>query len=264
MIVVRKAQMNFTADKAERAKQAWLHTERMNKIHQVRIDEIARNKTRIYVGDYWDYSPTDGSEAICIVEKSDSVKAIFEHSGTELCAVLNFASYKNPGGGFLGGSLAQEESLCHASFLYNVLSHDVLSGFYECNKEVMNDYLYTNRAAYSPNVMFASDDEKVKLIDVITCAAPNWTAASKYASKTREENTEALKERIDFVISIAEDRKVNTLIAGAFGCGVFGQDATEVAQIFKGRLAHTTIKKVIFPIPDEKNLNKFKEVFAQA
>ena len=40
----------------------------------------------------------------------------------EKIAVLNFASYQNPGGKFLEGSSAQEESLCHASTLYECLS----------------------------------------------------------------------------------------------------------------------------------------------
>ena len=31
----------------------------------------------------------------------------------------------------------------------------------------------------------------------------------------------------------SEKEKVDTLILGAYGAGVFGQDATEVAQIFK-------------------------------
>ena len=36
-----------------------------------------------------------------------------------LCVgVLNFASAKNPGGGFLNGSMAQEESLAIASAMY--------------------------------------------------------------------------------------------------------------------------------------------------
>lgn len=48
----------------------------------------------------------------------DSVSAIFEeHADNQKMAVLNFASYKNPGGMFIKGSKAQEECLCHESFL---------------------------------------------------------------------------------------------------------------------------------------------------
>ena len=39
-------------------------------------------------------------------------------AGAEKVCCLNFASAKNPGGGFLGGSQAQEESLARASGLY--------------------------------------------------------------------------------------------------------------------------------------------------
>src|SRR5688500_5061131 len=51
----------------------------------------------------------------------------------EPVGVLNVASAKNPGGGFLGGAQAQEESLARSSGLYASLRW--VSGFYEVHRQ---------------------------------------------------------------------------------------------------------------------------------
>lgn len=62
-----------------------------------------------------------------------STRQIYENALSDhKIAVLNFASYVQPGGEFLTGSIAQEECLCHESFLYNVLSR--MTDFYS-NKQ---------------------------------------------------------------------------------------------------------------------------------
>ena len=177
--------------------------------------------------------------------------------------MLNFASYKNPGGMFINGSKAQEECLCHASYLYNVLSQ-FTDKFYKWNNENKNRALYFNRALYSPGILFFDGVEDF-YCDVITCAAPNKSAAQQYGKVSVQENTDVLKSRIKFVLDIAADNQVDTLILGAFGCGVFGQDAEEVAGIFKEYLSNSygCFNKVVFAVPDDytNNLSAFRKVF---
>ena len=85
--------------------------------------------------------------------QTDSVSAIFKLPLEADVAVLNFADYKNPGGRFIDGSSAQEESLCHASFLYNVLSRRM--DYYDWNNLHKNKGLYLNRALYSSSLKMA-------------------------------------------------------------------------------------------------------------
>lgn len=104
---------------------------------------------------------------------------------------------------------------------------------------------------------------------MITCAAPNKASAQKYCHVSNAENHDVLESRIRFVLSIAEHEQVDTLILGAFGSGVFGQNGTEVAEIFKKLLTEEfwTFEKIIFAIPNDTrngNYQKFMNVMSDS
>ena len=188
----------------------------------------------------------------------DIAKDIFTNIG-----VLNFASYKYPGGMFLKGSAAQEEALCHESILYNVLIK-FNDTYYKSNREnskITGD-LYSNRGIFSPDIVFFhnNDNYTYTKANVITVASPNYR---NKAIINKNENTKALNSRIKFILDIAKDNNLETLILGAFGCGVFKQNPNEVANIFKYHLlsGKYNFKNIIFAIPYGNNYKEFSKVF---
>ena len=252
----------YYPNKEERAKLAQNHTKEMEDLYKDEIEDCI-DETLAYNVNSKFIEKRVNNKQIIIVDEIDSVGAVFKYVNiNEITAVLNFASYNNPGGNFINGSKAQEECLCHESYLYNVLKGRI--GYYKINHKNKNRSLYTDRALYSPNVRFTKECKDV-FCDVITCAAPNKTAAQKYYDVSDEENSEVLKERIEFVLKIAQDNGVDNLILGAYGCGVFGQDPLEVAKIFKEFLSgkYKCFNKVIFAIPNklEVNYRCFQRIF---
>lgn len=134
--------------------------------------------------------------------------------------------------------------------------------YYEPNRKRLNRALYENRALYSPGVKFFHGNEFS--CDVISCAAPNFYAARKYQNVDSEENSIVLDSRIRFVLDVAAANGVKTLILGAFGCGVFGQDPEEVASIFKKYLPGYPFDTIVFAVPDKASANyrSFSKVFS--
>jgi len=123
----------------------------------------------------------------------------------------------NPGGGFAWGSMAQEEALCSESVLYNVLAHNKFKSYYANNRKEVFDYKFADRGIYSPSVIFErpfwsnlrnANVNVINTCDVITVAAPN---RRRQTTTSAEENYNVLAKRIDFVLSIAQEQKVNTL-----------------------------------------------------
>lgn len=258
---------NYFQNREKRKERAIAHTRNMENLCPQQIEDCIKNTVTYGINGKTPTQP-DVKEVpsfTCNVEVDglDSVASLFAHK-SDKTAVLNFASYKNPGGMFIEGSSAQEESLCHASFLYNVLKEK--EDYYKWNKIHKNRALYTNRALYSQNVTFFSDDGRYTNADVITCAAPNYAAAEKYMSVLKEDNENVLYERIKFVLDVAEDNNVDTLILGAFGCGVFKQDAEVVAMRFRECLETYDyhFKNVYFSVLNlgkSDNYEKFEKIF---
>lgn len=249
----------------ERKNQAIWHTRQMESKFK---SEISHSVFK--TNEYNEFSRFESGKGnlpeIKIVDK-DSVTAVLEtrltHTNQKLC-VLNFASFKNPGGKFLEGSLAQEECLCMESTLYNVLS-TFKDSFYKNNMFYLNKGMYKNRALYSKDIVFERNGVKT-VCDVLTCAAPNYYAANRYQGVSKSENSVILESRIKYVLDVANKENVNVLILGAYGCGVFGQDAKEVASLFKKHLDSGAykFKEIVFAIPKSEhndNYQKFTEVF---
>lgn len=202
--------------------------------------------------------------AVSVVDQ-DTVAAILERGRgraqfTDL-AVLDFASFTNPGGGYERGSMAQEEALCTESFLYNVLSRNK-DWYAENRRRNLNCNLYRDRALVVPAVRFAREKTHA-YADVIVAAAPNASRARSEYNVKSDVLERAMRTRIRFALAIADQLGHDKLILGAYGCGVFGWEPETVAELFREELAtgDHVAREVIFAIPRVR-YNENHEVFA--
>ena len=256
---------NYWSRRNELSARAERHTAEMQKKYADKIAECV-GRSKIYGGDH--HSPKsfrfNGSRtSVTSLCKNTTTEALFLPSlANKNVTLLNFASYNNPGGAFLDGSSAQEESLCHTSFLYNVLSR--MPEYYYFNNKRKNKALYTDRAIFTPDVLFFDPagqndpNARTRTANVITCAAPNRSVLEKYGSFTEEMNLNALRQRVEFIRDICFENRCEAVILGAWGCGVFRQDARIVANMFMKAFENMPIT-VVYAVPDAPTYQVFAE-----
>jgi uncharacterized protein (TIGR02452 family) len=201
-----------------------------------------------------------------IFEKDYTINVAYKYKknnqNKNVC-ILNFASAKNPGGGFLRGSMAQEESIAYVSTLYHSL---IQSDMYEINKKNPQNGLYNDIGIYTNEIcvfkLHRDDTEYIEPIypSVISCPAINKNhALDKGISE--DKIYDKMCDRIKLVFEIAKSHNVDILILGAYGCGVFGNNPTDIKKIFFGLLENdynNVFEKVIFAIPDNDKYDIFK------
>ena len=185
-------------------------------------------------------------------------------------AALNFASAKNPGGGFLNGSQAQEESLARSSALHASLLQ--AWPFYEQHRAA-SSLLYSDAMILSPGCpVFRHDagellDQPIE-VAFITSAAPNAGAAANSRPDELPSIPDVFRRRSEYVLALAAAHGYTRLVLGAWGCGVFRNDPEMVAATFAGHLRGTwagRFERVVFSVLDtsatQETLAAFQTAF---
>ncbi|RHZ68271.1 uncharacterized protein CDV56_102311 [Aspergillus thermomutatus] len=186
-------------------------------------------------------------------------------SGRARVGVLNMASERNPGGGWLNGALAQEEALCLRSTLAATLERE----YYP---------LPVYGAVWSPSVVVFRDevaggcrfyrDEEKFLVGVVSLAAlrrPVLTSDGRRFANSN--NVLVLKNKMRQVFRVLAENRISHCVLGAMGCGAFRNPPCEVASIYREVLQETewdgVFEEIVFAVLDtkgESNYTIFKNV----
>ena len=211
---------------------------------------------------------------------TQAARRLFEENAGPT-ALLNFASARNPGGGYLRGARAQEEDLCRVSALYTTLLE--APDYYAAHR-ASSDLLYSNRVIYSPDVPVFRNEHYALLdrpypVSFLTCAAPNAGEFARHHPEQAATAPEAmadllanvLVERAAGVLAVAAHHGQRVLILGAWGCGVFRNDPAQVAAAFgthlsAGGLFENAFTRIVFAVldnsPTRQKYTAFHNAFA--
>ena len=198
----------------------------------------------------------------------EAVRKLAEGGKTDI-GVLNFASAKNPGGGFLNGAKAQEESLTVSGTLYPALTtHEE---YYRENR-AHRSMMYLDYAIYAPEVVFFRDggfrltDTPVKA-SVLTLPAVNMGQVLLKGEDVQEAKR-VMRRRMKLALGIFAEQKAKHLVLGAYGCGVFRNDPGQIAgwwkELLEGDFAGI-FRTVVFAVLDRSAggacIGAFRKVF---
>ncbi len=148
--------------------------------------------------------------------------------------VLNMASPVHAGGRVRDGAAAQEEELCRRTSLLMSLESNVAKKYYDYNN-AHKTHIGSDAVIISPNTEVVKNAALETLpetftVSVMSCAAPMMRLG--LGAMTEREYEEMLYGRICGMLTVAAAKNYSNLILGAFGCGIFGNDAALVSDLF--------------------------------
>jgi uncharacterized protein (TIGR02452 family) len=234
----------------------------------------------------WDSPPSrDASHSHCtikVVERTTLSTARELHQSRSLLGlsesrigVLNFASAKKEGGGFIIGARAQEETLARASTLFPSLMSAEAQQYYELHRSRDTKGYYSHAMIYSPKIQIIRSDDMPSAewhppveVDMITAPAANAGVVlgrAKNVGTEKERIREVMTERMARILFLFEQEGVDALVLGSFGTGAFKNDVETIASIWKsllepgGRFARS-FRYIVFGVIFNDTFTKFKEI----
>ncbi len=210
-----------------------------------------------------------GNQTEVVLWDCSTVEAVLRLAaqGAKGVGVLNFASAKNPGGGFLNGAMAQEESLAASGGLYPTLTRH--PAYYDRNR-ACRSMVYTGCAIYSPEVVFFRDGAFRLLEHPVTASVLTLPAVNLGQVMQRGEDLPAARaamgERMERALRLFGAMEDRVLVLGAYGCGVFRNDPEDVARRWQ-ELLNTPdyagrFRQVVFAVLDRSRSQSCQRAFA--
>lgn len=200
---------------------------------------------------------------------------------------LNFANGVEQGGGWIRGAKAQEEAIVRCSSLIlslkPSLSPDHVKGkkpdditingkqykrvscMYHSNRQFEQDNyeegpLSTDYQLLNPDVVVFRDDQfnfldepfKLSFITSPACYARGYYNVAGRTENSIQKVNSVMLNRIRKIILLAIEEGYECIILGAYGCGAFGNNSSDVAKMFHKVLVEEGLqkyfKKITFPI----------------
>ncbi|PFH46578.1 hypothetical protein AMATHDRAFT_154466 [Amanita thiersii Skay4041] len=198
-------------------------------------------------------------------------------SPTSRIGILNFASAKKPGGGFLTGAQAQEESIARSSTLYPTLISQQARQYYELHKKHPRGGFYSDSMIFSPGIVVFRDDKGELVeplnVDVVTSPAVNAGVVRKTLlgqfepAETEEKIAKAMRERMGRILYLFEQQGVKNVVLGSFGTGVFKNKVDLVGRVWAEYLSipgarfEKSFERVVFAILGEETFRDFQAAY---
>jgi len=218
--------------------------------------------------------------SISTMTTAEACQHFSKERGRKMCA-LNFANGETAGGGYKHGATAQEEDLCRQfPTLYSTLFNAHREGLYPFGPSTCKnpaqpakycDVLYTSNLTLARGGLedgYPLLDERSQLqVSMVAAAAPNI----RFAHEISDPELIYRGMVSIFVAPAIVEPEVNTLILGAWGCGAFGGDPKQIAELFVRALVSDNYgqlyQEVHFAIPklatSDVNYEEFLKVFKE-
>jgi|SRR5271157_448931 len=175
--------------------------------------------------------------------------------------VLNMASWTHPGGGYLTGAGAQEESLFRrTNYFEHLVNPDQLP------QQQPFRYPFPEFATiYSPGVVLfrATEKEHYYLLETPTflsfVAAPAYNHPRLIGGRLTEDYAARTKEKIRGILNTGVYFRHDAIVLSALGCGAFANPPEHMAELFKEVITlqfQYRYKKIAFAIVDDHNAGR--------